>query len=45
MPKFFVNWQKRRQARRELHSLSDRELNDIGINRVDIERIVSEMVF
>lgn len=43
MAKLFTTWNKRRQARRELNMLSDRELWDIGLNRGDIERIVSEI--
>lgn len=44
MRKMLALWQKRRQTRRELNSLSDRELNDLGISRYDIDRIVSEVV-
>ena len=43
MRKMFDLWQKRRQTRRELNALSDRELNDLGISRYDIERIVAEV--
>lgn len=43
MAKLFETWSKRRQTRRELHMLTDRELNDIGLNRGDIERIVQEV--
>ena len=43
MGKLFARWQKRRQTERELHALTDRELNDIGIGRGDIPRIVAEM--
>lgn len=32
-------WNDARVTRRELNSLSDRELNDIGVFRGDIERI------
>jgi uncharacterized protein YjiS (DUF1127 family) len=32
-------WNDARVTRRELNSLSDRELNDIGVIRGDIERI------
>lgn len=35
-------WKKRRLTERELYSLSDHELNDLGINRGDIPRIVRE---
>lgn len=31
-----------RRAVRELNALSDRDLNDIGISRYDIERIVRQ---
>jgi len=44
MVKLFSIWNKRRQTRQELMSMSDRDLNDIGIGRGDIERIVSEIV-
>lgn len=43
MRKMIDLWHKRRQTRCELLSLSSRELADIGINRGDIENIVSEM--
>lgn len=36
-------WKRRRQTRKELNALSDRELQDIGISRYDIERIVGEV--
>lgn len=32
-------WNDARATRRELNSLSDRELDDIGLGRSDIERI------
>jgi uncharacterized protein YjiS (DUF1127 family) len=32
-------WNEVRQTRRELNSLSDRELDDLGLGRGDIERI------
>jgi uncharacterized protein YjiS (DUF1127 family) len=35
-----TTWRKYRDAVRELSQLSDRELNDIGIRRGDIEFIV-----
>lgn len=35
--------EKARQTIKELSALSDRELNDIGINRGDISRIAHEM--
>lgn len=33
------SWNESRKTRRELSRLSDRELDDIGLNRGDIERI------
>ncbi|WCR10181.1 DUF1127 domain-containing protein [Paracoccus stylophorae] len=35
----FTSWQDMRKTRRELHRLSDRELDDIGLCRGDIERV------
>lgn len=35
----FNNWRKYRQTRIELNRMSDRELNDIGIDRHDISRV------
>ncbi|MGH1413929.1 MAG: DUF1127 domain-containing protein [Pelagimonas sp.] len=35
----FVAWKDARQTRRALASLSDRELDDIGLNRADIDVI------
>jgi uncharacterized protein YjiS (DUF1127 family) len=37
-------WRRYREAVRELSQLSDRELNDIGIRRGDIEHIVRRSV-
>jgi len=37
-------WRRYRDAVRELSQLSDRELNDIGIRRGDIEFIVRQSV-
>jgi uncharacterized protein YjiS (DUF1127 family) len=37
-------WRRYREAVRELSLLSDRELNDIGIRRGDIEYIVRRSV-
>ncbi len=39
----FSRWFARRETRRQLEALSDRELRDLGIYRGDIPRIVSEM--
>ena len=33
----FSNWRRYRAAVRELSLLSDRELNDLGLSRYDIE--------
>ena len=33
-------WLKRRQAKNQLHNLSNKELNDLGINRGDIDQII-----
>ena len=38
----FSAWRRYRDAVRELSSLTDRELADIGINRFDIAAIVRE---
>ena len=35
----FKNWRRYNQTVRELSRLNARELNDLGINRADIERI------
>ncbi|MFD2174638.1 MULTISPECIES: DUF1127 domain-containing protein [Rhodobacter] len=35
----FVVWNEARLTRRALEQLSDRELNDIGLSRFDIDRI------
>ena len=37
------NWIKTTNTARELHSLDDRTLNDIGINRASINNIVKNM--
>lgn len=37
-------WRRYREAVRELSQLSDRELNDIGIRRGDIEYVVRNSV-
>ncbi len=34
-------WRSRERARRELNSLDDRQLADIGLSRADIEAVVS----
>ena len=42
MFKVFATWRSRRQAIRELSSLSDRELADIGVIRGEIESMVRQ---
>jgi uncharacterized protein YjiS (DUF1127 family) len=37
----FAQWRARKAAVRELHALDDRALRDIGINRSEIESVVS----
>jgi uncharacterized protein YjiS (DUF1127 family) len=37
-------WRRYREAVRELSQLSDRELDDIGIRRGDIESVVRQSV-
>jgi len=39
----FSRWFARRETQHQLSRMNDRELADIGINRGDIKRIVSEM--
>jgi uncharacterized protein YjiS (DUF1127 family) len=39
-----ASWRRYRDAVRELSQLSDRELNDIGVRRGDIETIVRRSV-
>lgn len=43
MAKIFERWNARRQTRNALSAMTDRELNDIGITRGDIERISREV--
>jgi len=38
--RYCVMWSEHRQAIKILNRLSDRELKDIGITRVDIDRMV-----
>jgi uncharacterized protein YjiS (DUF1127 family) len=38
--KYIAIWKHRKQTRKELESLSDRELYDIGILRYNINRVV-----
>ena len=40
--RLYQAWRRHENVRRELSSLSDRELADIGITRSDIERIAAD---
>jgi uncharacterized protein YjiS (DUF1127 family) len=37
---FLATWREHRKAIKQLNQLTDRELNDIGISRADIDRLV-----
>lgn len=37
---FLATWREHRKAIKQLNMLTDRELNDIGMNRQDIDRLV-----
>jgi uncharacterized protein YjiS (DUF1127 family) len=37
---FLATWREHRRVIKELNLLTDRELQDIGINRSDIDRLV-----
>lgn len=37
--RYVIDWRNTRSVIRQLHNLSDRELEDIGINRYEIERL------
>ena len=37
---FLSTWREHRKAIKQLNMLTDRELNDIGINRANIDRLV-----
>jgi uncharacterized protein YjiS (DUF1127 family) len=39
----FLTWNDRRVTRNELHRLSDRELEDIGLTRGDIDTAVERL--
>lgn len=39
----FNGWKARRNTRAELNRLSERELEDIGMNRADIDTVVSAL--
>ncbi|MCX5515117.1 hypothetical protein C3941_12235 [Kaistia algarum] len=40
----YKNWRKYRETYNELSRLSVRELNDLGINRADINQIAKQSV-
>jgi uncharacterized protein YjiS (DUF1127 family) len=37
---YLATWREHRKAIKQLNQLTDRELNDIGISRSDIDRMV-----
>lgn len=37
---FLATWREHRKAIKQLNMLTDKELNDIGLNRSDIDRMV-----
>ena len=37
---YIATWREHRNTIKQLNSLSDKELNDIGISRADIDRLV-----
>ena len=37
---FLATWREHREAIKQLNRLTDRELRDIGLNRMDIDRLV-----
>ena len=37
---FLATWREHRKAIKQLNMLTNRELNDIGMNRADIDRLV-----
>ena len=38
--RFLATWREHRNAIKQLNALTDKELNDIGISRADIDRLV-----
>jgi len=38
--KYLRTWRKHRETIKQLNQLTDKELNDIGISRADIDRLV-----
>lgn len=37
---YLATWREHRKAIKQLNQLTDRELNDLGISRADIDRLV-----
>jgi len=37
---FLATWREHRRVIKELNMLTDKELNDIGLNRCDIDRLI-----
>ena len=37
---YLATWREHRKAIKQLNQMSDRELNDLGISRADIDRLV-----
>ena len=37
---YLATWREHRKAIKQLHTLTNRQLKDIGINRCDIDRLV-----
>ncbi len=37
---YLATWREHRKAIKQLNKLTDRELNDMGISRADIDRLV-----
>ena len=37
---YLATWREHRKAIKQLNELTDRELNDLGISRADIDRLV-----
>lgn len=38
--RYLVTWRKHRETIKQLNTLTDKELKDLGINRGDIDRLV-----
>jgi len=44
MLKFLNKWNKRRNTVNELSRMSDRELSDIGISRLNIKEVARDLI-